>query len=82
MIRVLQRHVIDSIKTLVRTSSNLQTKAGKLETRAPSFSKNGLPFDEIPGPFRVPIWGNLLQYKLGKNVFIYVLNFVFELIIF
>lgn len=45
--------------------SNLASATGRIEDQASVVQENnGLPFEDIPGPPRVPLWGNLLQYKL------------------
>ncbi|KAK3931771.1 putative cytochrome P450 CYP44 [Frankliniella fusca] len=49
-----------------RTLSSVIQTGSKNDHQSSSYQAiKGLPFEDIPGPSRIPLWGNLLQYKLG-----------------
>ncbi|XP_026274722.2 probable cytochrome P450 CYP44 [Frankliniella occidentalis] len=65
MMRVLLPRVSYCNSISVRTLSSIAPAAGKHEESSPLQVSKVLPFEDIPGPSRIPLWGNLLQYKLG-----------------
>lgn len=66
MICLGQRKFLSALKTAGRAMSTVSTEAGNIGNQTSCTQDyNGLPFGSIPGPKRIPLWGNLWQYKLG-----------------
>lgn len=70
MLRVTQWKVLmPSLTVCERYSTSVSAAENNKNVKSQSFisqRKSVLPFESIPGPLRVPLWGNLWQYKLGE----------------
>lgn len=70
MLRVTKcKKLMPSLTVCERYSTSVSAAENNKIVKSQSFisqRKSVLPFESIPGPLRVPLWGNLWQYKLGE----------------